>query len=147
LKELYPVPKGIIIGFSIIVKLVRGDYGTMGYESEIIRLEERVKFLEYRIKQLLQLVVPEKHPFTYLCLESELTEDQEDRIFQLMDEVQKGVGEGKLMRHEEFEERVYNIVPARRGNYSFAEGIVATLNETNQYAEVYQHMKKDGMNI
>ena len=32
-------------------------------------------------------------------------------------------------------------------NYHFAEDIVATLNDSNKYTAVYQHMKKDGMNL
>jgi hypothetical protein len=42
---------------------------------------------------------------------------------------------------------VYSIVTEREGNYHFAEDFVGSLNETGRYAEVYRHMRDEGMNL
>lgn len=117
-------------------------------EGRIEELEKRVQLLEERVKMLVEIADYDKHPFTYICLEHGLTEAQIKEIFDLMDEVGKAIFDKKTpMSHHEFEERVYQIVPSEKGNYHFAESIVATLNQTGQYTEVYQHMKKSGMNL
>lgn len=51
------------------------------------------------------------------------------------------------MSYHKFEERIYEIVPSRRGDYHFAEDIVSTLNDEGTWTEVHRHIRKDGMNI
>jgi len=115
--------------------------------SENGELENRVKHLEERVKMLVNIADPEKHPFTYLALETNLTHSQVEAILELMDKAQKSLRIGDPMNHAVFEGRVYEIVPIKNGDYHFAESIVATLNDSHQYSDVYEHMKKDGMNI
>jgi hypothetical protein len=117
-------------------------------KKRITELEKRVEHLEDRIEMLMELVDDDKYPFMYLALESGLTKSQVNQIFHLMEEVSKAIYSGKEpMNHSEFEDRVYNIVPTHRNDYHFAESIVRTLNARGQYQEVYQHMKKSGMNL
>ena len=115
--------------------------------SENGELENRVKHLEERVKMLVNLADPEKHPFTFLALEANLTHSQVEPIFKLMEKAENSLRTGNPMNHGVFEGRVYEIVPTKNGDYHFAEAIVATLNDTQQYSDVYKHMKKDGMNI
>jgi len=116
-------------------------------EERLKALEDKVKFLEERIEMLIEIADSEKRPFTYLALEYGLTKEQIERIYDLMDEVSKAIREGKTFHHSEFEDRIYQIVPQRKGDYHFAEEIVSTLNQEGRWQEVYQHMKKSGMNI
>ncbi|SRR6266480_712179 len=114
---------------------------------EIDELKKRVDELEDKVRRLLQVSDYDRHPFTYLTLEMDLTKQQVDKVFDLMDEASKSILGGKPMRRADFEKRVYSIVPAHDGDYHFAESIVGTLNDTGQYTDVYRQMKKDGMNL
>ncbi len=77
----------------------------------------------------------------------DLTKEQVEKIFDLMDEASTSVLNGKPMRHVDFEKRVYELVPKHSGDYHFAESIVKTLNDTGQYTDVYRHMKESGKNL
>jgi len=115
--------------------------------SRLKDLEKRIEHLEYRVKLLAEIADFERHPFISAVLEANLTESQIRAIYDLMDEALQTIREGKPMNHHEFEERIYEIVPSRRGDYHFAEDVVSTLNDEGRWVEVYKHMKKDGMNI
>lgn len=111
-------------------------------------LEARVKRLEEEVKRLIAIADPEKHPFTYLVLESGLTDDQVEKIFVLMEQVRKDIlAKKEPMNHNAFEKRVYEIVPTHNGDYHFAESIVLCFNDTDQYTEIYEYFKKNGMNL
>lgn len=116
-------------------------------EAKLAALEKRVAELEDKILRLLTLTDFDKHPFTYHELEANLTKEQVEAVFDLMDEAQKSLASPKPMDHHDFERRVYEIVPARNGDYHFAEGIVGTLNQSGQYTDVFRQMKKSGMNL
>jgi tetrahydromethanopterin S-methyltransferase subunit B len=114
---------------------------------EIDELKKRVDELEDKVHRLLQISDPERHPFTYLTVEMDLTKEQVAKLFDLMDEASKSLLSGKPMHHVEFEKRVYEMVPKYNGDYHFAESIIRTLNDTGQYTDVYRYMKKSGMNL
>jgi hypothetical protein len=117
-------------------------------KSRIEELEKRVQHLEDQIEMMLELVDDDKYPFMYLALESGLTKSQINQIFDLMEEVSRATStDKKPMSHSEFENRIYQIVPTHKGDYHLAESIVRSLNSKGQYTEVYQHMKKSGMNL
>lgn len=117
-------------------------------QERIAKLEKRVQLLEDRIGMLMELVDSDKYPFMFLALESGLSNSQVEQIFKLMEEVSKAIISKKTpMSHSEFEGRVYQIVPTHRNVYHFAESIVRTLNKKGQFQEVYQYMKKSGMNL
>jgi len=115
--------------------------------SEVNELKKRIEFLEERVRMLRSIADPERHPFTYLALEADLRRSQVDDIFRLMDEVRLSLKMGTPISHHIFESRIYEIVPSRNGDYHFAESVVRTLNDSNQYTDVFEHMKKDGMNL
>ena len=116
-------------------------------ESRLRELERTIEYLKYRVELLASIADSEHHPFIFTVLESNLTEHQVIAIYDLMDEASKTIREGKPMGHHQFEQRIYEIVPSHRGDYHFAESIVDTLNDEQRWEEVYQHMKKDGMNL
>jgi hypothetical protein len=109
-------------------------------------LEERVKHLEDQIDMLITIADDEKKPFIYLALESGLSHDQVKKILDLMDNVRTSL-KTKPMGHVKFESEIFKIVPSHDGDYKFAETIILTLNDEHRYTDVYQHMKKDGMNL
>jgi hypothetical protein len=124
------------------------------YERHFLSVEERLRALESQVEdlkekqtRLLTLTEPDRHPFMYLTLEANLTRSQVDAIFNLMDEAERSLSSSTPMGHAEFERRVYEIVPSRTGDYHFAEDIVRTLNDSNQYTTVYNHMRSSGMNL
>ena len=119
----------------------------MSVEERIRALESAVEDLREKQQRLLTVTDPQRHPFTYLTLEANLTGAQVKAIFSLMDEAERSVSTRQRMHHAEFERRVYGIVPSRAGDYHFAEDIVRTLNDSNQYTSVYNHMRTSGMNL
>lgn len=118
----------------------------MSTEHRIEELEKRVKHLEERDSYLAEIADFDNHPFLYTVLESNLTKDQVEEIYNLMDRVEASL-KTKPMGHYEFEQELYRIVPRMNGNFSFAKSIVMTLHDEGQWEAVYQHLKKDGMNI
>ncbi|GEM_PF-4313064 len=102
---------------------------------------------ETKMELILQLLESERSPFAYFALESNLTGQEIDKIYDLMDEAEKKIREGKPMPHHEFERRVYVIIPRRRGDYHFAEGIVGTLHKEGRWEAVYVYYKDHGMNL
>lgn len=107
--------------------------------------------LEYWIRTHLLALLRESSPlapFSYLVIETGLTKEQVGQILDLMDEVRTDLRKtGKSMNHSEFENRIYKIVPSRKGDYHFAEDIVSTLNDERRFTEVFDWMKKSGMNF
>ena len=119
----------------------------MSLEERIRVLESEIEELKDKENRLLTLTDPERHPFTHLTLELNLTKAQVRGIFSLMDEAERSLSTDQPMQHGEFERGVYEIVPTQAGNYHFAEDIVRTLNDSNQYTAVYTHMRTSGMNL
>jgi hypothetical protein len=119
----------------------------LSVEERIRALESEVEELKEKQGRLLTLTDPQRHPFTYLTLEANLTRPQVESILNLMDETERSLSTSQPMHHVEFERRVYEIVPSRAGDYHFAEDIVRTLNDSNQYTSVHNHMRTSGMNL
>jgi hypothetical protein len=115
--------------------------------EHVATLEAEVAHLKYQLRQLISLADLEREPFTHYVLEYDLTEYQVRAIYDLMDEMRAAIKSDNPPSHHNFETRVYEIVPLQNGNYHFAEGIVSSLNRERRYEDVYQYMKKDGMNI
>ena len=111
------------------------------------KLEKRVEELEHKIEDLLRLVDMEKAPFSYLVLESNLTGNQVDGIYDLMDDFRNYIRAGHKIKHSDFEEELYKIVPSKQGDYHFAQDVVGSLNDEGRYTDVYEALKKSGMDI
>ena len=116
-------------------------------EQQVRELSDRIAQFETQVGRLRSLADMDREPFTYLCLEADLTERQETQILDLMEEAYKSLKEPSPMGPHDFERRVYQIVPSHDGNYGFAATIVSTLHRQKQWREVFEHMKANGMNI
>lgn len=110
-------------------------------------LEKRVEELEHKIEDLLRLVDMEKAPFSYLVLESNLTINQVDGIYNLMDDFRNYIRAGHKIKHPDFEEELYKIVASKKGDYHFAQDVVSSLNSEGRYTDLYKALKKSGMDI
>jgi hypothetical protein len=116
-------------------------------DEKIEGLEKRVKHLEERVSMLAEIADSKGHPFLFSVLESNLTEEQVHRIYDLMGKVETSLKSKTPMNHNQFENELYRIVPSMNRNFTFAKSIVMTLHDEHQFEAVYQHLKKDGMNI
>ncbi|NKX61502.1 DUF1878 domain-containing protein [Bacillus cereus] len=70
----------------------------------------------------------------------EVTKEQLNRIYDLMDALSEEIREEKLVTHSAYEQQIYEIVPAKRGNYHFAESISQILHEGSRWPEVFEHV-------
>ena len=117
-------------------------------EDRIGALEKTVLLLKTQIERLSSMADKQRHQFTYLMLENGITKEQEGQIVGLMQEVREQIRKGEVpMHHATFEQKVYEIVPTRNGDYHFVENIVICLTDTGQFPKVYKYMKKSGMNL
>lgn len=115
--------------------------------ARLKELENRIQRLEERVRMLVQIANSEKDEFIYFALEKHLRDAQIKAICDLMNEVSESLKTAKPMSHSDFEDRVYQIVPIHSGDYHFAEDIVRILTKKDAWLEVYEHMKKSGMNL
>jgi len=111
------------------------------------RLIRTVARLEFQMELIQSLVDPERDPFAYLVFENELPREQHQDILGYMDSLNARLAKGIEISRNEFESKIYQIVPSREGNYHFAENIVRTLKKSSRYEAVYEELKKRGMNI
>jgi hypothetical protein len=115
--------------------------------DEMRELEKIVRQLEHRCRLLVRIANPDKHPFTHLMLEVGASEHQVDSAHGLMEEAWNRIRSGDPMDSHQFEQRVYEIFPAKRGQHPFAESIVRTLNESHEYSDVFDYYREHGMNL
>ncbi|WP_410988790.1 DUF1878 domain-containing protein [Bacillus cereus] len=102
---------------------------------ETAEIKERLEFLEFRQKLLFENTDLSRYLF-----EMEVTEEQLKRIYNLMDALLEEIREEKLVTHSAYEQQIYEIVPAKRGNYHFAESISQILHEARRWPEVFEHV-------
>lgn len=117
-------------------------------ENKVNELGAEIERLRCHRNLLMGLVDASKAPFNFLMLESNANQSQINAILDLMQSIRTAISQGNPpMSHGQFEREIYKIFPTKHGSYQLAELIVKTLNDEGKYEEVYQHMKKDGMNI
>ncbi|MDG6905028.1 MAG: DUF1878 family protein [Nitrososphaerota archaeon] len=112
-----------------------------------LKIEERIKELEFKIENLLQLVDIRRAPFSYLVVENNLTKEQVDEIYLLMDDFTTYIHAGQKARLADFERELYKIVPSKDRDYHFAADVVGSLHDEEKYAELYDALKRRGMNV
>jgi hypothetical protein len=84
---------------------------------------------------------------TQALIDADATESQERALFDLFDDAQVQIHKGTPMSHGEFERRVYDIFPIQNGDYHSAEGFVTAAAREGKWIEVYEHMRRTGMNL
>lgn len=101
-------------------------------------LEERLDFIEFR-----QRLLFENNSYTRLIFEHQITKEQMDEIYDLLDEYRTQIDNGNEVYHNSFEQRIYEIAPHKRGDYHFAEDVARLNHERGSYEEVFEHLYGD----
>lgn len=104
-------------------------------EKELL---ERLDFIEFR-----QQLLFENNSYARHLFEHEVTREQSDSIYDLMDEYRKRIDNGEEVHHGSFEQSIYEIVPHKFGNYHFAESIAQVNHKRASYEEVFEHLYGD----
>jgi len=117
-------------------------------EQKIRELGQKIEDLEYHIQVLKDMMIYEDgKSFNTIIIENRLSNDQVNKILDLMDDAANSIDNKTPIDHAEFERTIYEIVPERRNDYHLAEAIVENLRHRDRYATVYKYMKTHGMNL
>jgi len=101
-------------------------------EKELL---ERLDFIEFR-----QRLLFENNSYTRLLFDHEITREQNDRIYDLLDEYRNRIENGEKISHNSFEQRIYEIAPHKKGDYHFAEDVAQVNHERGSYEEIFEHL-------
>ena len=123
--------------------------GTRDLAGRLAELEKELADLRRKVNRIFTVVerATDVEPFLQLMISQNVTEAQEAAVYDLMNEVDGHLTQGrKAMDHQEFEERIYKIFPEHR-HQSFAESILMRLAKEGGWDDVYEHMRQSGMNL
>ena len=118
-------------------------------EERLQKLEEEILRLRSRQKTLFNIVdtSTDKEPFMRLMISVDATEEQETAVYDLMNEVDEQITRGSTgMDTVGFRDRVYKVFPNHRPQ-QLAESIVMRLAKEGGWDQVYEHLRKNGMNL
>lgn len=113
------------------------------------RLEQELAQVKRTLKLLFTVLdtSTDKEPFLRLMISQNISEAQESAIYDLMNELDEQLTEGKkVMDHLEFCDRMYTIFPQHRQHH-LAETIVKSLAREGDWDRVYEHLRTSGMNL
>jgi hypothetical protein len=106
-------------------------------------IERRVEELEYKVEVLHELIDdPKHHHFNHVILDNNLARSEVNKIFGLMDEVTVNLEDTSV---DEFEKKLYEIIPRMKGNSHFVESVIESLYEDGRYEDVYNRLIKRGI--
>ncbi|MCM3110669.1 DUF1878 domain-containing protein [Lederbergia lenta] len=104
-------------------------------EQELL---DRLDFIEFR-----QRLLFENNSYARLLFDHEITREQSDRIYDLLDDFRNSIDNGEDVHHGSFEQRIYEIAPHTSGDYHFAESVAKINHERGSYEEVFEHLYGD----
>lgn len=96
-------------------------------------LEQRLQMIEFRQELLFQ-----NDGFSRLVYEYDLTREQRDKFYDLMELYAKRITDGERVSHHTFEQEVYEITPQNENNYHFVEFITKELFEAGRWEIVFK---------
>lgn len=97
-------------------------------------LEERLDFIEFR-QQLLFY----NGPYERLLFDHKITREQWEAIADIFDEYRKKVDAGEdIGISATYEQKIYEAVPHKYGNYHFAEDLAYVNHQRGSWAEVFE---------
>ena len=101
-------------------------------------IDERIDELEFKIKKLHEIIVdPRRTKFNHIILDYNLSRNEVNRIFGLMDEVSTLT---HSIERKTFEAKMYEAIPRLKNESHFAELVVRSLYEDGKYAEIYKQL-------
>ena len=118
-------------------------------ETRIAKLEQEIAELRRTLARMFTIldISTTKEPFLRLMISLDATESQEAEVYDLMAEVDTALTERRpAMDHFEFCDRLYKIFPGQQPQH-LAEAVVTRLAQDGGWDEVYQHLRRSGMNL
>ena len=106
-------------------------------EERIIKLEERLELLEFKVEML-----AEKSRVGDILFESNLTREQYKGIMDLMDESRKHIDNNEKVHHYDFETKIDKIT-GQNGDYHFCENLAQAFMEDGRWEEVFPALYGD----
>lgn len=104
-------------------------------------INERLDFIEFRQDLLFR-----DTELSRLLFEYKITRKQFESIECLMDEYRDNILNGYEVNSDDFERKIYNIVPLEDGNFHFCEYITKSFMSEGKFEEVfillYGHLPK-----
>ena len=95
-------------------------------DSQVIELQGRVTQLETQLSTVLGILALSRPAETVLT-RSGVEEAQQQAFYGLIDEMSIRVESGASVSYADFEERVADLVPSRRGDRKFFESLIEAL--------------------
>lgn len=103
-----------------------------------VTIEEKLDFLDFR-----QDLIFYSNRFNRLMYETGVTRKQNGELLDLVEEYSNQIHNGEHVNKGSFEQRVYEIVPEKYGDYHFAEFIALDLWKDGRWEDVFESLYKD----
>ena len=117
--------------------------------TRIAALKEEITELKRKLTRVFAVLdtATAKEPFLRLMISLDATEAQEAAVYDLVGELDTQLAERRpAMDQFEFCDRVSQIFPGREPQH-LAEAIVTRLAQDGEWDQVYQHLRRCGMNL
>ncbi len=116
---------------------------SIDFEDRLGGLEARIKRLEYREGQILQLVDSHNAPFALFVLQYDLDAEQVEGICEVMEYAHNTLSTDAPIDEMDFEKRLLPYIPPkeRASAYLFVQGVMASFCRSGQYNYLYEHLK------
>lgn len=115
--------------------------------QDSVDLDNRVRKLEQKVELLISIADCEKHPFICACLEADMDTDQVDKALDLISRAEHSLKAQNPMNFSKFEQEIFVIVPAQKGNREFAKSLLRALYSKDRFIGLYEKFKKDGIDL
>jgi hypothetical protein len=110
--------------------IIRGD--------ESLNVEERLALLEFQVELLFNNSGLDR--FLY---ETNVNREQYRAIMDLMDVYCEKIGKGEKVSNRTFEQKIYDLIPDKHGDYRFCETIAQCFMEESRWEEVFPALYGD----
>lgn len=124
---------------------------TSDFESRLGKLEARIERLEYREGLFLRLVDSRKRPLAFFTLEYDLNEEQMAGLRKVMENAHNTLSGESPIKLMDFEEQLLPFVPDKykpnNSAYDFEKAMLMSFAAGGNYTDLYEHLKKDGLNL
>lgn len=102
-------------------------------------LEERLDFIEFRQELLFY-----NGPYDRLLFDHDVTREQRETIADIFDDYRKKIDAGEDVGiSATYEQKIYEAVPHKHGNYHFAEDLAHLNHQRGSWEEVFEALYGD----
>lgn len=100
--------------------------------------EDRLDYIEFR-----QQLLFDNDGLSRLLFEYQITEPEYKSIMDLMDSYRSKLEKGEKIYSGEYEQKIYELIPSRNGDYHFCEYLVQAFYEEHRWEEVFPALYGD----